>query len=107
MTTLFIVQIRTQNERENESSRDWMHDARSFQGYPTLDAAIAAGRTAIQEEIDGLDPEDCPDGFPTITEWNTLDYKDGAWFEITHKDGTEYDSGRVLVHTVETEDGPQ
>lgn len=100
MTTFFIYQFRTQNERETETGREWMHDTRAFQAFTSVAAAISAAREALQEDLDGLDPEDYPQK-PVIETWNTADYNDGAWFEATHPDGTEYDSGRVLVHTVE------
>ena len=90
MPKLYTWEIRTEVDFECLSFRDWLHDARSFETFPTQQAALDAAKAAIEAE------EDDDGGKVSIIEWNTKDYVDGgAWFASS--DGEE---GRVLVHTI-------
>lgn len=98
-TLLYAAEIRTNQTREDESYRDWLHNSCTYIALPTRADALALARRVLDEDMAGRDPDDGP--LPTITKWETAPdgtpYSDeGVWFETS--DGEE---GRVVIHTIQ------
>lgn len=101
-TEFYTPEFRSAVLQADETFRDYLHDNKTFVAYPSREAAVAAARSQLEEDVAERDCEDLPANEKwVITKWSLVDsnnrpYDDGGvWYEVS--DGEE---GRVVIHTI-------